>query len=240
MLFNRQIKRVVSFGRKLRNFSNRVTTASNMDLNLRESRDLPLLMKSKPILIYAEICTYCNLNCRMCGRTVHGMSSSDQGFMKQEVFEKLAELFTSGGTLGLFGRGETLLHPKFPYFLKLAKARDMTVCFNSNGMLMTKSIAKAMAEYGQDAITFSCSAGKAETYEMIHRGAKWNKLWENIAGLIEAKELYGTGKKGMPSIYLEFVSQMDNIKELPMLVERKGNQVGTSRSSSYRYGCPFG
>jgi len=193
---------------------------SNTEMNLSECKNLPLVMRSKPILIYAEVCTYCNLKCRMCGRNVHGMSKSDQGFMKQELFENLAELFTQGGTLGLFGRGETLLHPRFPYFLKLAKEKGMTVCFNSNGKSLTKNIAKAMVEYRQNAITLSCSAGKAETYEMIHVGGKWDHLWENITYLIEAKERYGTGKNGMPSVYLEFVSQKDNIKELPMLIER--------------------
>ncbi|MBN2591014.1 MAG: radical SAM protein [Sedimentisphaerales bacterium] len=197
-----------------------IVKPTNSVLNLEECRRLPLVLKSKPPLVYAEICTYCNLNCRMCGRAVHGMKKEDQGFMKREIFDKLTELFTPGGTLALFGRGETLLHPEFIYFLKSAKDRGMKVSFNSNGKALNKEIALAMVKYMQDSITFSCSAGTAKTYEAIHRGGKWDHLWSNIAMLNEAKKLHGFGVRGAPVIYLEFVSQMDNIKELPLLVQR--------------------
>ena len=73
------------------------------------------------------------MRCRMCGRTVHGVKGPDQGMMKKEVFERLAEIFSPGGSLALFGRGETLMHPDFPYILKLAKEKEMKVTFNSNG-----------------------------------------------------------------------------------------------------------
>ncbi|MDP6634994.1 MAG: radical SAM protein [Phycisphaerae bacterium] len=177
-------------------------------------------MKSKPPLIYAEVCTYCNLSCRMCGRAVHGVAKEDEGFMDHDVFEELTKLFTPGGTLALFGRGETLLHPEFIYFLESAKKRGMKVSFNTNGKAMTDEIALAMVKHGQDSLTFSCSAGTAETYEMIHCGGKWDQLWENIAKLNNAKKHYGCGLNRAPAVYLEFVSQKDNIKELPLLIRR--------------------
>ena len=192
----------------------------NVELNLNECLSLPAVMNSRPTLVYAEVCTRCNMNCSMCGRTVHGVSQSDQEIMKREVFEKLSEIFTPGSSLAMFGRGETLLHPDFPYFLKLAKEREMKVSFNSNGKALTADVARAMAEYGQDSLTISCSAGTPETYEAIHRGGKWDQLWANIAGLRKAKKRYGAGLNGRPSIYLEFVSQKDNIDELRLLVRR--------------------
>lgn len=197
-----------------------VLPMSNLELNMKECHKLPLVMKSKPILVYAEVCTYCNMRCRMCGRAVHKITKDDQGFMKRNVFEKLTELFTPGGTLALFGRGETLLHPDFNYFLKLAKRQGMKVSFNTNGKALTEEIARTMVEYRQDSITFSCSAGTPETYEAIHCGGKWDQLWSNITMLKEYKKLYGSGSQGPPVIYLEFVSQKDNIKELPSLVQR--------------------
>jgi MoaA/NifB/PqqE/SkfB family radical SAM enzyme len=190
---------------------------SNEKINLYECSNLPLSMESKPVLVYAELCTFCNMRCRMCGRTVHGVKGPDQGMMKKEVFERLAEIFSPGGSLALFGRGETLMHPDFPYILKLAKEKGMKVTFNSNGKALTEKIVRAMVEYGQDSITISCSAGKPENYEEIHCGGKWNQLWENIACLQKLKEQFGSGR---PSIYIEFVSQMDNISELPRLIRR--------------------
>jgi len=195
----------------------RLEEVSNEKLNFSECRDLPLCMESKPVLIYAELCTFCNMNCRMCGRAVHGVKDSDQGMMKKETFERLVEVFSPGSNLAMFGRGETLIHPDFPHLLKLAKERGMKVTFNSNGKALTEKIAQAMVEYGQDSITISCSAGTPETYEAIHRGGKWVQLWKNIAGLQKLKEQFVSGR---PSIYIEFVSQVDNISELPKLVRR--------------------
>ena len=120
----------------------------------------------------------------------------------------------------MFGRGETLLHPDFIYFLKLAKEKGMKVMFNSNGKALTGEIAHAMVEYGQDMITISCSAGTPETYEMIHQGGKWTQLWENIENLIKIKEKLFSAT---PEIYIQFVCQLDNVSELPRLVRRALN-----------------
>jgi len=195
----------------------RFNAFSNEKLNFYEVRDLPLGMKSKPILVYAELCTYCNMSCRMCGKTILGEKESDKGIMKKETFERLAEIFHPDSRLAMYGRGETLMHPDFLYMLKLASERGMKVSFNTNGKCLTKEIAQGMVEYGQDSITISCSAGTPETYESIHRGGKWDQLWENIAGLQRLKEQSGSGR---PSIYIEFVSQLSNIHELPHLVKR--------------------
>lgn len=202
---------------KLGLLKNGIEEGRNEKLNLFECRTLPLLMESKPILVYAEICTFCNLNCRMCGRATHGVKVSDQGIMKKETFERLMGVFTQGSTLAMFGRGETLMHPDFPYFLKLAKEKGMKVLFNSNGKALTGEIAHAMVKYGQDAITISCSAGTPETYEMIHQGGKWAQLWGNIENLKKNKEQFFSAT---PYIYIEFVCQTDNINELPILVRR--------------------
>lgn len=187
----------------------------NGKLNFSECHSLPLLMESKPILIYAEICTFCNMNCRMCGKATK--ISSDLGMMKKEIFERLIGAGAQGGTLAMFGRGETLMHPDFTYFLKLAKDKGMKVMFNSNGKALTTEIASAMVKYGQDSITISCSAGRPETYEMIHQGGEWIQLWENIENLVKIKQ---QAFSATPNIYIEFVCQADNVSELPCLVRR--------------------
>jgi GT2 family glycosyltransferase/MoaA/NifB/PqqE/SkfB family radical SAM enzyme len=201
-------------------FTGGVDAISNQEANAVECRNLPLVMQSKPVLVYAEVSTLCNIRCSICGRAVYGVKPEEQGLMKREVFDRLAEVFTPGGNLALFGRGETLLHPDFTHFLRLAKARGMRVCFNSNGKCLTREIAEAMVTYGQDSLTLSCSAGSAETYGKVHCGATWAGLWDNIATLLEVKRGLNGRPHSKPSIYLEFVSQKRNIRELPSLVER--------------------
>jgi len=148
-------------------------TIKNIKLNYEECIKLPLVLKSKPVLIYAEISTKCNLQCRMCGRAHYKIPQEKQSFMKKETFKNLSKLFTYNTQLALFGRGETLLHPDFVHFLKIARNAGLWVGFNTNGLALTKTIAKAMVENAQTHITFSCSAGSPETYKKIHCADSW-------------------------------------------------------------------
>jgi len=196
---------------------------ANIKANWEDCRDLPDKVKSKPVLIYAEISTKCNLRCRMCGRYNYKIPSSQQGFMKKNVFLKLTKLFTPGCQLAIFGRGESLLHPNFIDFLETACAAQVKVGFNTNGLLLNHKMAKAMVEYQQTNITFSCSAGSPETYHKIHGVDGWGKLWDNIDMLNMVKVENDNGCEVRficPSIYLEFVSQLGNIHELPLLVKK--------------------
>lgn len=201
-------------------FLRKGAVVTNAEVNTEECGRLPAVLESKPILVYAEISTLCNLHCSMCGRSVHGVDPSSEGLMGRDVFERLSEVFTPGGSLALFGRGETLLHPEFTEFLRIAKEHGMHVCFNSNAKALSRSIAEAMVRYGQDSLTISCSAGTPGTYEAVHCGGTWERLWRNISGLQEARRAHGDVPGTKPALYLEFVSQMRNIAELPSLVRR--------------------
>lgn len=198
-----------------------VQYSANVTLNFQEMHELPLCLKSKPLLVYAEVSTRCNIKCRMCGKAVHTINPADEGLMSKRTFKKLAKALSPGTKLAMFGRGETLLHPDFIYFLKLAKKKSAHVSFNTNGQSLSNKISKAMVQYGQDVLTISCSAGSKETYEKIHCGGKWDLLWENVSGLLKARQAkFGSKLEGCPLIYLEFVVQKDNIQELPELVQR--------------------
>jgi MoaA/NifB/PqqE/SkfB family radical SAM enzyme len=200
--------------------------AANILLNYEECRTLPAAMKSIPTLIYAEISTVCNLKCRMCGRAHYDIPASHQGLMSIETFRALSPLFTPGAMLGLFGRGESLMHPRFIEFLEIATRAGMKVGFNTNGLMLTTETARAMCELGQCHITFSVSAGTRETYRVIHGEDSWDRLWEKIGLLNEIKrqtgKARGLNELGMikPVVYLEFVAQADNIRELPDLLRR--------------------
>lgn len=197
---------------------------ANHQLNEAECQKLPLVLKSKPILIYAELSTKCNLRCKMCGLSFYNIPASEQGLMGREIFEKISQLFVPGSTLALFGRGESLLHPDFIYFLNLATRHAMRVTFNTNGLLLNKTMAKAIVENRQHTLIFSCSAGSARIYKKIHGSNSWEKFWDNIDMLNEAKLKYGKIKHKdklifqEPSILIEFVSQLSNITEFPNLV----------------------
>ncbi|MDD5652589.1 MAG: radical SAM protein [Candidatus Omnitrophica bacterium] len=199
---------------------------TNIQVNEAECKFLPVILFSKPILIYAEISTKCNLQCRMCGRSYYKLAASDEGFMTRKVFKRLSRLFSPDTKLALFGRGETLLHPDFIRFLKIAAKKKARVTFNTNGLLLNARIAEAMVKYNQAEITFSCSAGTRQTYQKIHGTDGWEKLWGNIARLNEMKAKYNPIKNSddlqlaPPVIFIEFVAHASNLAELPILLEK--------------------
>ncbi|RME55678.1 MAG: radical SAM protein [Deltaproteobacteria bacterium] len=188
---------------------------SNKEENEIECRSLPLVMRSKPILIYAEAVADCNMACTMCGRQFHEIRPEDEGYMRLEIFRKAAELIRPGTTLSLFGRGETLMHPDYPEMLRIAKEKGAVVGFNSNGKSLTPQLAEKMVVYGQDSLVISCSAGRPGTYNRIHYGGDFDQLVESVRVLQETKRRHG---KPTPFLAFEFVAMRSNIEELPDLL----------------------
>ena len=188
---------------------------TNKELNALECKTLPLIMKLKPILVYAEAVAACNMYCTMCGRQFHEIRAEDEGIMKLEIFKKAVEILSPGTSLSLFGRGETLMHPKYTEMLRIAKEKGASVGFNTNGKALTKEKAQKMVEYKQDNLVISLSAGRPETYERIHFGGSYKKLIENIKTLKAFKEEH---RSRVPSLAFEFVAMRSNIEELPDLV----------------------
>jgi len=180
---------------------------------------LSQLVAGKPELVHAELSTICNMQCRMCGKTVDPSTHTRRGLMNQKVFERLCDALGPGVMLGMYGNGEPLLNPRFPEFLRMAKGRLATVTFNTNAKALSPAVAEAMVACGQDMLCISCSAGTAATYNVIHAGGTWDQLWRNIAYLQDEKRRRHYGVLGVPPhIGFEFVSQRANVEELPLLV----------------------
>ena len=188
---------------------------TNTGMNSFESTVLPDILCSKPVLLYAEASTKCNILCTMCAREESFLKDIPRIDMDLDIFKKLSEMFREGSQLALFGRGETLLNPHFVNMLTLAKEGEMTVSFNSNGTRITDEIAEQMVLLEQNALVISFSAGEKETYERVHKGARYDKTIENIKRINGFKEKYG---KKLPLLNFEFVAMRQNIEELPALI----------------------
>ncbi|MCL4371011.1 MAG: radical SAM protein, partial [Chloroflexi bacterium] len=128
---------------------------SNWDLNQEELKSLPDVLRSRPVLVYAESTTRCNLHCFMCRLSFPETTRQTREHMKLETFARLEPLLEPGSRLSLFGLGEPLLNPNFVEMLRIAKGRGSFVGLNSNAMLLTERIARAMVELEQDLLVVS-------------------------------------------------------------------------------------
>ena len=160
---------------------------SNWDLNQEELNSLPDVLRSKPVLVYAEATTRCNLHCFMCRLSFPETTRQTREHMRLETFARLEPLLEPGSRLSLFGLGEPLLNPNFVEMLRIAKERGSFVGLNSNAMLLTERIARAMVELEQDLLVVSFSGGTRETYERVITGANYERVLGNLRRLNELK-----------------------------------------------------
>jgi MoaA/NifB/PqqE/SkfB family radical SAM enzyme len=119
-------------------------------------------------------------------------------------------------TVFLWGVGEPLLNPNFMKMVGIAKGVGAKVNFSTNGMLLDKKAAEQIVALGVDGVIFSVDGARPGTFEKIRIGAKFEKVMENIRGLIRVKNESGAS---LPKISLTCTLQKDNLYEVPELVE---------------------
>lgn len=166
---------------------------SNWDLNQEELNNLPDVLRSRPVLVYAESTTRCNLHCFMCRLSFPETTRQTREHMKLETFARLEPLLEPGSRLSLFGLGEPLLNPNFVEMLRIAKERGSFVGLNSNAMLLTERIARAMVELEQDLLVVSFSGGTKDSYERVITGANYERVVGHLRRLNELKQLSAVG-----------------------------------------------
>ena len=200
---------------------------SNLELNLQEIQQLPETLSSRPILVYAEATTRCNLHCFMCRLSFPETTRQVREHMTLETFSRIEPLLEPGSRLSLFGLGEPLMNPNFVEMLRIAKGRGAFVGLNSNAMLLTERVARAMVELEQDLLVISFSGGTRETYERVITGANYDRVLDQLRRLNELKAaalstrdsaLSTPIERVKPVLQLQFTAMRDNIAELPQAV----------------------
>lgn len=196
---------------------------SNWDLNQQELASLPDTLSSKPILVYAEATSRCNLRCFMCRLQFPETTRQHRDHMKLETYALLEPLLEPGSRLSLFGLGEPLLNPSFVEMLRIATERGATVGLNSNAMLLDERISRAMVDLEQELLVISFSGGTRDTYEKVITGANYDRVLANLRRLNELKrEKAGEGvplEQVKPVLQLQFTAMRDNVHEVSEMVK---------------------
>lgn len=138
-------------------------------------------------MVELEIVKGCFLDCRWCPIE----KDSEPRFMSIDIFTKalnqIIEDRLARKRLRFFGAGEPLLHPQLGELLKIAARLEINkyselVDFSTNGMLLTADTAQMIVD--SDVINefrFSVDGlGDKETFEYIRRGARWEKVVQNV------------------------------------------------------------
>ncbi|NJC82651.1 radical SAM protein [Planosporangium mesophilum] len=137
------------------------------------------------------------------------------GAMTPELFDRVLDGVPTLRRMTMQGLGEPLLSPYLLDQVRRAKRRGLTVGFNSNATLLSRGRADELVGAGLDWLHVSLDGATAGTYESIRRGATFDTVVANLAGLVAAKRAAGSET---PWIRAVFVAMRRNVAELPDLV----------------------
>lgn len=185
---------------------------------LKTNLSKPLIIKNKPVIAQIEPTSECNLQCEMCIRKEIGVPI---GTMSFENFKKILDKLDSLFKIHLSGQGEPFLNPDIFKMIEYANKKGIIVYFTTNGTCLTKSVIDKICSVEIGEIGVSIDSPKKEEYEKIRKGAKFEKVLENVKNL--AFELKRKKKKTIVSIASVILKDnIDDLVEFVLLTKKLG------------------
>ena len=149
------------------------------------------ILRDMPLHLDIEATSYCNLRCTFCDRQIL-VDKGMLGSMDMVLFRLILDQFDDINRLWgvkLSYRGEPLLNKNIPEMIRYAKSRGvLDVYFNTNAMLLTESICRAIIEAGLDRISISIDGTDRDSYESVRVGAKFDIVVRNIETLLKIRD----------------------------------------------------
>ena len=157
---------------------------------LKQRRNL--WRKQYPELLFIEVTTKCNANCRYCARP-QMVESCELEVMDlprttlETIVEDVVDNELHPAFLDFTGLGEPLLHPQLVDYIQYAKSKlDAEVKFNTNGILLDK-VGGELVEVGLDELVISLNIFDRETYRRFNGVDKFDVVVENIKLFLREK-----------------------------------------------------
>ncbi len=190
-------------GRKVDTLSmNRLQKAKRLYAIMKEYKAGNLSLKSRPIRLWFDSSSYCNLKCTMCPNK--DLSGDARGTMDFGLFTKVIDQVVGHvGDINLHHRGEPLLNPRLFDMIRYARERDIRVRFHTNGCLMTEDKAAAIIDAQPDLISFSIDGFEKDAYEKVRIGGTFD---ETVANVMKLLELRRKSRKKLPYVVVERIN----------------------------------
>lgn len=152
------------------------------------------VLREFPIHLDIEASSRCNLDCTFCDKQ-QMMGRDEFGDLDFGLFTKIMDEAAGHGLCGLklSYRGEPLLNPRLPEMIRYAKDRGvLDVYFNTNAMLLSRKLSARLVESGLDRISISIEGTDPVAYETSRRGAKFQRVVDNLRALAEVRAELGS------------------------------------------------
>jgi radical SAM protein with 4Fe4S-binding SPASM domain len=176
-----------------------------------------IVVWGKPFALTIEPTNYCNLFCPEC---ISGKKAFNRplGYIDFELYKKIIdEVKSHVAYLMLNFQGESFLHSDLINMIEYANTRNIFVSISTNGHFIDKQGFGALIDSGLSELIVSLDGTTQEVYEQYRIGGTFNKVLENIKGLIKEKDIR---KEVFPIVKLQFLvfrfneHQMQAVKKL--------------------------
>ncbi len=160
-----------------------------------------------PEILQIEATNLCNARCVFCPRD---RMERKQGVMEMALYRRIVDQAAALGIrhVRLHNYGESFIDREIVEKIRYAKSRGIDqLGLISNGSLITEPLARGIVEAGLDAINISVDAAGKEAFERTRLGLKYDRVIENIEGLVRVRRELGATR---PKLILSFVRQQDS------------------------------
>lgn len=172
----------------------------------------PLQMGQLPIHIQLEPTTYCNLNCKMCGRSQYLQHAAH---LEVAAFQRILDQIHPQ-KITFSGLGEPLTHPHLFEMVRLAKEQGCSINTTTNATLFTPARSEQIVNSGLDLIKISIDGATRQTYQFIRGEDQFLQVLDGIRALNDAKK---QAASLTPFIRLNYVMSNANYHEIKATVE---------------------
>lgn len=143
-----------------------------------------------PIHLDIEATNRCNLKCKFCDKLPY-LKAHEFGDMDYDLYKRIIDEGAEKGlcSVKLSYRGEPLLHNRIADMVGYARGKGiLDIYFNTNAMLLTESMAKALIDAGLNRISISIEGTDKTAFERARVGAKFDRIKKNVQALLAIRE----------------------------------------------------
>jgi MoaA/NifB/PqqE/SkfB family radical SAM enzyme len=143
-----------------------------------------ILLPRTPLIVSLAIIFTCNLRCAHC-YTSSTTEQKPDSLTTPEILRIIQEICDAQVFDLVITGGEPLLHKDIFHILHYAKDRGLHVCLNSNGVCLTKEVAKRLADSGVDRVRISLDSPIPQIHDSF-RGlcGAWRATIRGVQNLI--------------------------------------------------------
>ena len=154
----------------------------------------------------------CNIQCSFCPRTLYGVKERQ---INRAVLESIISCAKKIEEVQILGLGEPLVSNNFLRIITELKETGIYLSLTTNGTLLSQNVCQRLCQEKVNEIVISLQGASSKTHEG-EKDSKFEVILENVKRLVAIKRDLGTQ---LPHLSFNFVGLIDNIKELPAVVE---------------------